>query len=91
MEYFSIALSLRLVNRVDILIKRSKARTSMMLWEEALNDAQEVYIYFVPQCFNPLIERRSLTSAPHPIEGTRSGMPHYMARAAMQKPLKHLI
>ena len=42
-ERFSTILSLNPPNRVDILIKRSKAQVMMNSWEEALKDADEVY------------------------------------------------
>ncbi|KAG9311853.1 hypothetical protein JVU11DRAFT_8105 [Chiua virens] len=41
-EHFSTILSLNPVDRVDILIKRSEARVSAGLWEDALCDADEV-------------------------------------------------
>ena len=44
--YFSIMLSLDPANRVDILIKRSRAQVFMEWCDEALCDAEEVY--FVP-------------------------------------------
>ena len=47
-EHFSTILSLNPLDRIDILIKRSKSRAMMNLWEDALKDADEVY--FVPQC-----------------------------------------
>lgn len=46
-EHFSTILSLDLVDRVEILVKRSKIRALMSLWEEALSDADEVC--FIPQ------------------------------------------
>ena len=47
--YFSTMLSLNPANRMDILIKRSRAHVFMELCDEALCDAEEVY--FVPWCF----------------------------------------
>ena len=44
--YFSTMLSLNPANRMDILIKRSRAHVFMELCDEALCDAEEVY--FVP-------------------------------------------
>lgn len=41
-ERFSAMLLLDPVDRVDILIRRSKVQQSMRLWEEALSDADEV-------------------------------------------------
>ena len=41
-EYFSTILSLDPVDRVDTLIKRSKARAMMNAWEDRLKDANEV-------------------------------------------------
>lgn len=41
-EYFSTILSLDPVDRVEILVKRSKAREMMSLWGEVLSDADEV-------------------------------------------------
>jgi anti-sigma-K factor RskA len=48
-EYFSTILSLDPVNRMEVLIKRNKARASMNAWKDALSDADEVY--FERQCF----------------------------------------
>ena len=42
-ECLSTMLSLDIENRVDILIKRSRARAMMESWEDALRDADEVY------------------------------------------------
>ena len=42
-EHFSTMLSLDTEDRVDILIKRSRARAMMESWEDALRDADEVY------------------------------------------------
>ena len=47
-EHFSMILSLNPVDRVDALVKRSKAQVMMGSWEDALKDADEVY--FLPQC-----------------------------------------
>ena len=41
-EHFSTLLSLDTEDRVDILIKRSRAQAMMELWEDALRDADEV-------------------------------------------------
>lgn len=41
-ELLSTILSLNLVDRADILIKRSQARALMESWDEALSDANEV-------------------------------------------------
>ena len=45
-ELFSAILSLKPEDPVNIIFKRSEARSSMELWDEALSDADEVY--FVP-------------------------------------------
>ena len=42
--HFSTTLSLNPPDRVDILIKRGRARVSMERWDEALSDANEVYV-----------------------------------------------
>ena len=41
-EYLSTVLSLSPADRMDILIKRSKARAMMNSWKEALSDADKV-------------------------------------------------
>ena len=43
-KLFSTMLSIDPVDRVDILIKRSKTRVMMESWEDALKDAEEVNI-----------------------------------------------
>ncbi|KAF8555338.1 hypothetical protein OG21DRAFT_922733 [Imleria badia] len=48
-KHFSTILLLDPVNRLDVLIKRSKARTSMNLWGDALSDADEA-IELNPSC-----------------------------------------
>ena len=40
-EHLSMMLSLDPSNRIEILVKRSQARVSMNLWNEALSDAEE--------------------------------------------------
>ena len=47
-EHFSTVLSLPTPDRVGILIKRSKARLAMKLWDDALEDADEVYWILCP-------------------------------------------
>ena len=42
-EHFSNLLSLGTEDRMDILIKRSRARAMTQSWEDALKDADEVY------------------------------------------------
>ena len=42
-ELFSTMLSLDTEDRVDILVKRSRAQAMMELWEGALRDANEVH------------------------------------------------
>ena len=42
-EHLSTLLLLDTEDRVDILIKRSRVRAMMELWEDALRDADEVY------------------------------------------------
>ena len=39
---YTSALSLSPSNKIDILVKRSTARASKMLWKDALTDANEV-------------------------------------------------
>ena len=46
-EHFSTMLSLDTEDRVDILIKRSRARAMLESWEDALRDADEVYSVFL--------------------------------------------
>ena len=46
-EHFSTILLLDPGDRIEVLIKRNKARVSMKAWEDALNDADEVC--FAPQ------------------------------------------
>ena len=41
MEHLSMILSLDPPDRIEILVKRSQARVSMNLWNEALSDAEE--------------------------------------------------
>ena len=41
-EHLSMMLSLNPPGRIEILVRRSKARVSMNLWNEALSDAKEV-------------------------------------------------
>ena len=43
-KLFSTMLPIDPVDRVDILIKRSKTRVMMESWEDALKDAEEVNI-----------------------------------------------
>lgn len=43
-EHFLRVLSLSPVDRMDILIKRSKALASTRSWEEAIRDADEVCV-----------------------------------------------
>ena len=42
---YSSALSLDPTTRVDILVKRSKARASKGLWADALTDANDVRVF----------------------------------------------
>ena len=42
---YSCALSLDPTSRVDLLVKRSKARASKGLWEDALTDANDVRVF----------------------------------------------
>lgn len=44
--HYSAILTLDPLDRADTLIKRSKARMIMESWEDALKDADEVYIAF---------------------------------------------
>ena len=56
---YSAAVSLNPVNLPSLLIKRSKARANMGLWEDALNDANQVhYPCPVLACF--FVDRGSL-------------------------------
>ena len=41
----------------------------MMLWEEALNDAQEVYIYCMPQCFSIVNRAQVINLSPSSYQG----------------------
>ena len=43
---YSSALSLGPETRVDILVKRSEARASNGLWEDALTDADDVRVFW---------------------------------------------
>lgn len=43
-KHFSTILLLDQVDQIDFLIKRGKARASMKLWDDALRDADEVYV-----------------------------------------------
>ena len=45
-KYYSTAQLLDPANLANILIKRSEARACMGLWQEALNDANEVRLHF---------------------------------------------
>lgn len=45
---YSVALSLTPQNPAGLLVKRSKARGMLGLWEDALKDADEVCLFFVP-------------------------------------------
>ena len=45
---YSSALSLDPTSRVDLLVKRSKARASKGLWEDALTDADDVRMFCGP-------------------------------------------
>ena len=45
-EHFSTILSLNPLDRIHILVKRSKVRVLMNSWDEALNDADEVCFVF---------------------------------------------
>jgi hypothetical protein len=71
-KHFSTMLLLDPVDRMDVLIKRSKARASLNSWEEALSDADEVYIVLhnVVNSINNRARRPS-SSTHHVIEATR--------------------
>ena len=45
-SHYSSALSLDPANKVDILVKRSEARASKRLWEDALADANDVRVWY---------------------------------------------
>lgn len=45
-SHYSSALSLDPANKVDILVKRSGARASRGLWEDALADANDVRVWY---------------------------------------------
>ena len=71
-EHFSTILSLNPMNRMDVLIKRSKARTLMGSLEEALSDADEVYSVLHGASDSGIDRaRRSLKSTNHVIKVTR--------------------
>ena len=71
-EYFSTILFLDPVDRMEILIKRNKARASMNAWKDALSDADEVcsvHLRVSGRISNRA--RRSSNSTHHVIEATR--------------------
>jgi tetratricopeptide (TPR) repeat protein len=45
---YSAALSLNPSNPARLLVKRSKARAIIMLWEDALKDADDVWLFHLP-------------------------------------------
>ena len=89
--YLSTMLSLDAEDRVDILIKRSRARVMMESWEDALRDADEVYsVSSHHETVHDKVCRWS--NLTHRLtEGTSSGMWHYMARDVIRKPFQPLI
>ena len=91
-EHFSDVLSLSPVDRIDILIKRSKARVSMNSWGDALSDADEVsFGLILYQTVFISGVRRLSSSIRHLTETTSKGMQHYMVQEATLKLLKHSI
>ena len=44
---YSVALSFNPTNSQALLVKRSKARANLGLWEDALNDANQVRRFFL--------------------------------------------
>ena len=90
--HFSTVLSLNPVDRMNIFVKRSKARVSMKSWGDALSDADEVsFILILYQTVFINRVRRLSSSTRHLTEATSRGMQHYMAQDASPRPLKHSI
>lgn len=52
-EQYTTILTLNPTNRNDVLLNRSKAQALMHLWEEALKDADEVWIVLHLEADNP--------------------------------------
>ena len=90
-EHYSTILSLDSVDHVEILLKRSKARALMNLWEEALNDTDEVsFLLLIAGQLDEKVCRLS-SLIRHLIKATSGGMRHYTGRDAIRKPLRHSI
>ena len=71
-EHFSAVLLLDPGDRIEVLIKRNKARASMNAWKDALSDADEVcsvHLRVSGRISNRA--RRSSNSTHHVIEATR--------------------
>ena len=91
-KHFSAVLSLNPVDRMDIFIKRSKARVSMDSWEDALSDADEVsFILTLDQTVFIRRVCRLSSSTRHLIVATNRGMQYYMVQDAIPRLLKHSI
>ena len=91
-EHLSTLLLLDTEDRMDILMKRSRARAMMESWEDALRDADEVYCV-ISSCHKIVHDKvcRRSNSTRHLIRPMSGGMPFYMPRDVMQKPSKPLI
>lgn len=72
-EYLSEVLSLGPADREAILLKRGNMQVLMESWDEALSDADEACIYFIPRCFRQQDSQRcsSSDSSHRPLEATR--------------------
>ena len=91
-EHFSTVLLLNPVDRVDIFIKRSKARVLMDLCGDSLSDADEVLsILTLDRTVFVYRVRRPSSSTRHLTEGTSRGMQHYMVQDDTLRPLRHSI
>ena len=91
-EHFSTILSLDRVDRMDVFIKRSKARMLTNSWGDALSDADEVS--FVLALYQTAFINRVCRlprSIRHLTSATSRGMQHCMVQSATLKPLKHSI
>ena len=65
MEHLSTMLSLDPSDRIEILVKRSKAQVSMNLWNDALSDAEEARFVFhwVRKVINKMCRSSNSTKA----------------------------
>jgi hypothetical protein len=87
---YSAALSLKPPNPVRLLVKRSQARAKIMLWEDALKDADDVWLFHLFVCdnteFQPLRKSRR---NPRVSGDTKEGMLRCMVWSAMMMRLIH--